>query len=130
MPFQERSIFFLKCLDVVVFTLVFHVVGDVRQMRFADGKGPITILPCEPSHSWKRLVNPAGGTSFESLHRFAERQRRRQTQHDMHMILDATDLKGASYGFVERCPPNTPRCAAQLLSQATVVLGTEDDVEG
>ena len=55
---KESAKFFLKGGSPVVFSLLSHVVNHSRQIRFADGKCTISILPPNPTKCRERVMNP------------------------------------------------------------------------
>jgi hypothetical protein len=60
MFFKETQILLLKCLGPVMFLLSLDISDNFRDLRFADRKGPISILPGEIPHLGKRFMDPFG----------------------------------------------------------------------
>ena len=69
-PFEEGAVFVGEGAGAMVFRLVADVGADRIQLRVADGKGAVSILPGEGGEIGKGVFDPMGRAAFDELHGF------------------------------------------------------------
>src|SRR5271166_4069566 len=71
--------------------LISNIANDICRLRCAHAEGSVSFLPCEALVAGSRFIDPMGGTSFEELDSFCQRQGRRQCEEGVDMIAYAAD---------------------------------------
>jgi len=74
--------------------LILDVRDDAIRLRCADGEGAITFLPGKFCSRRSRVIEPLRRTTFDRLHRFRERHRRRHNKKSVNVIGCPANLDG------------------------------------
>src|SRR6266576_3178368 len=101
---------------------------DGLALRSAYGKGAITFLPCEMTHT-NFIVHPAGRNSLQLAKHICQAVRRTKANQQMHVIGNAAHALGNS---IRRSDDSTKICvevfAPRRLDNRLVIFRSENDV--
>ena len=97
----------------MMFPLVSDVFNDSVQLRHADTEGTVFFLPPKEAVFRKAFMHPLGGTAFDQLQCFGNRESRRQRQKEMDVVLHTTDRHGFHSVLARNTAEKRPKPFAQ-----------------
>lgn len=122
---QERHELLLEASLTMVFHLRPYISNRVALLRNPKGECAISFLPRKPLRV--RLVHPMRGSSLDQLHRFGQRQRRRQREKYVSMILSTARNKRLESILAGHAAEKGPQLRLDLRrNQIAPLLGREN----
>ena len=89
---QERTVFILKGSRAMVFCLIQDVSSGDVELRLADRKCPISLLPGKIRSDVS--IHPFRGSALDQLNQLCDGNSGRNFQQQMNVVFDASDLHG------------------------------------
>ncbi len=128
---QERSVFVLKGLFLVMLFLIGDVICGLVQGGRADRKRAVSALPGEFGRIGIALFDPDTGNAFEFLHPIGLRDGAGHSTEQMNMIFDAAnDERGTFQGFRSATQIRMHFLAKVRIAQKWLaVLGRKDQMK-